>query len=94
MRQHSDCKISVTVTFLQIGAGALVMPAPPKCLPSLAFEPSVILRRHTVEFWEGKAMKDLLEPLGIIVLGAVVVKLTALLFGTAVGASIAAALWH
>jgi hypothetical protein len=39
-------------------------------------------------------MKDLLKPLGIVVLVAVVVKLTALLFGTAVGASIAAALWH
>jgi len=39
-------------------------------------------------------MKDLLEPLGIIVLAAVVVKLTALLFGTAVAASIAAAFWH
>ena len=36
-------------------------------------------------------MKGSLEPLGIIVLGAVVVKLTALLFVTAVSASIAAA---
>jgi len=39
-------------------------------------------------------MKDLLKPLGIIVPAAVVVKLTALLFGTAVGASVVAALWH
>jgi hypothetical protein len=39
-------------------------------------------------------MKELLEPLGIMVLAAVVVKLTALLFVTAVSASIAAALWH
>ena len=61
---------------------------------ALSFEPSAMAGRHTVEFWEGKAMKDLLEPLGIIVPVAVVVKLTALLFDTAVGASIAAALWH
>jgi hypothetical protein len=39
-------------------------------------------------------MKDFLKPLGIVVPVAVVVKLTALLFDTAVGASIAAALWH
>ena len=38
-------------------------------------------------------MKDLLAPLGIIVLGVVAVQLTALLFSMAPGGSMIAALW-
>ena len=38
-------------------------------------------------------MKDLLAPLGIIILGVVVVQLMALLFDTAPGRSVVAALW-
>jgi len=38
-------------------------------------------------------MKDSLAPLGIIILGVVVVHLMALLFDTAPGRSVVAALW-